>query len=174
MPVLAVFGSSNVKPGDVAYDLAEQIAERVASHGWDVATGAYSGVMEAALKGAKDSQVRRIGITTEIYPDKKPNQYITELINEGSYIDRLLKLIDIADAYLILPGGTGTLVELAVVWALKSRNLCQDKQLIVMGEQWQEALEVLKFYSESMIEKSKLIHFATSIDDIEQLFIKKK
>jgi predicted Rossmann-fold nucleotide-binding protein len=89
--------------------------------------------MEAALKGASRFCVDRIGVTTHYFQVKPPNAYVEKHIIKDTYLDRLFELVDIADGYVVLPGGTGTLLELAMVWALRSVRLSAASQLYAVA-----------------------------------------
>ena len=157
MATITIFGSSICRENSYEYDTADLLGSMIGQAGFDIATGGYDGVMEAALKGASVYNVKRIGITTEYYKDKQKNNFVTEEIKTQTYFERLKELFTIADAYIILPGGTGTLLELAMVWAFKDRGLIGNKKIVVIGEQWSEVLQTMSFYNESILEKAGLI-----------------
>ncbi len=78
----------------------------------------------------------------------------------------MLHLIEISNVYIILPGGTGTLLEFAMVWALKERNLLGNKTIIVIGEEWHELMDVMSFYNETVLDNIDIINKAENINDI--------
>ncbi len=162
MPTVTVFGSSSAPAYSAEYNNALELGARLASKGYDVATGAYGGVMEAALKGASDYNVKRIGIGLDD-PKREFNSYVGEKIIAGSYLERLGMLLDTGDVYIVLPGGTGSLLELVAAWALKERNL-NDKKIICVGEVWYEMFQTLGFYSEKFLESATLVSHAKTID----------
>jgi uncharacterized protein (TIGR00725 family) len=167
MSVITVFGGSSSKPGSFEYDTAELIGNLLAHEGFGVATGAYDGVMEAALKGASQFGVERIGITTVFFENRVVNQFVKTEIKTQSYLDRLLKLLEIGDAYIVLPCGTGTLLELSAAWAFLERGIIRNKPVVCIGEQWLEVLQTLSFYSESALESTKYIkHVDNAVDAI--------
>lgn len=165
MPLVAIFGASQTTQGSFEYDTAEYVGKVLSSKGFDIATGGYLGVMEAALKGASDKNVRRIGITTDYYTDKAKNDFVSEEIRMPDYFSRFMKLATMGDAYIVLPGGTGTLAELAAIWAFKSRGLLPEKPFVCIGEQWNEVVQTMAFYSESVIESLKHIKIFDSVED---------
>jgi hypothetical protein len=157
MPTIAIFGSSECRAGSFEYDTAELIGSGLAGQGFDIVTGGHGGVMEAALKGASRFCVDRIGVTTHYFQVKPPNAYVEKHIIKDTYLDRLFELVDIADGYVVLPGGTGTLLELAMVWALKERSIISGKPIVCCGEQWFEVMQTMSFYSEKILNNSSLV-----------------
>ncbi len=165
MPKVSILGSALAKEGSFEYESALYIGRRLAENGVDIVTGAYTGVMEAALKGAFELNVKKIGITTSFYSDKSKNPYVTEEIQTSNYVERLLKLLEIADAYLVLPGGTGTLAEFSIIWAFKSRGIIGEKPFVCLGEQWNEIAQTMAFYSDSVVDNLSFVKIVDSPDD---------
>lgn len=162
---VSIFGSALAKEGSFEYESALYIGRTLAENGIDIVTGGYTGVMEAALKGAYHLNVRKIGVTTRFYPDKNRNPYVVEEIQTETYIERLLKLLELGDAYIVLPGGTGTLAEFAIIWAFKSRGIIGDKPFACLGEQWNEIAQTMAFYSDSVVDNLSFIKIVESPDD---------
>lgn len=158
MSVISIFGSGKVEPASSEYKLSELVGSRLAENGFDLATGGYFGIMEAALKGASNFNNRRIAVTTKYFQDRKPNIYGNETIETNSYTDRLIKLTEIADAFVIFPGGSGTLFEFAYILAMKERNVFKEKPLICIGDEWENILKIIGFDNEKdLIESYKII-----------------
>lgn len=164
MAVITIFGSSGTLPGAYEYDSAELGGKLLSEKGFDLCDGGYAGVMEAAFKGAADSEVKRIAVIAEEYPDKKPNEYATEVIVEKTYVDRMQKMIALGDAYIVFPGGSGTLLELAAVWTFKNRGFIGDKPIVCIGEQWHEVLQTMGFYSEKALDNLRRIDNAETVE----------
>jgi hypothetical protein len=165
MAIITIFGTSDTQPGNMDYDNAENLGKILTTSGFDIATGGYSGIMEAALKGASYSNAKRYGVTTATYPDKLINEFVTIEHKTNPYQERLNKLIEIGDGFAVFPGGTGTLLEFATVWALAERDLLGNKPIVCLGEQWYEIIELMGFYSEKTLEGFNLVKFADSVDD---------
>ncbi|MCX6156315.1 MAG: LOG family protein [Candidatus Kapabacteria bacterium] len=165
MSVVAVFGSSNLKKNLIDYEKAVHLGKLIAQSGYDIVTGGYDGTMEAVLKGADSYPVNKLGVTTEFFSTREKNDFVHEEIKVQTYLQRLTKMIEMADAFIFLPGGTGTLLELAAVWALKERGMFEQKPLICIGEQWSEVIQTMGFYSETVIDKFNLIKHVESIED---------
>lgn len=165
MPSVAIFGNSQTMPGKWDYDTAELLGFLLAKSGFDIITGGFGGVMEAALKGASSHPVDRIGVPIEGLQNREKNKYVKTEISADSYLERLEKLIELASAFIVMPGGTGTLLELSAVWALKERGLLGNKPIICIGELWQEVAQTMGFYSERILETTQLLYFADTADD---------
>jgi uncharacterized protein (TIGR00725 family) len=167
MPVITVFGGGTYNDNSPEYRSGMELGKLLAEKNFHIATGGYSGIIEAVLRGAKDFNIRRIGVTTDFFQNRQPNEYINEEIKIADYISRLNKLIEIGDAYIIMPGETGTLLEFAAVWALKEKGVMKvNKPIVCCGDQWNEVIQTMSFYSEALLERSYLIDYAETIYDV--------
>jgi len=124
----------------------------LAEHGFAVCTGGYGGLMAASSRGARDAGGHTIGVTCVVWP-AKANPWIVEEVRADSFLDRLLGLIERGDAFVVLPGGTGTLAELALVWEMMNksslaRTVGGRKPLLVMAPYWQPVIDCLRQESE--------------------------
>ncbi len=172
MPVVTVFGNSESKPGSFEYDTAEFIGKELGKAGLDIATGAYGGVMEAVMKGAAEYGVKRIGVATDYFPEREANRYVNEHIRTDSYLNRLIKLITAGDGFIVFPGSTGTLLELSAVWALREREVLKDKPIVIIGEQWQEVIQTMGFYSEKVLDSISFIRHFDSAENAAAYLVK--
>lgn len=164
--IITVFGSAFVKESDIYYDEIFKIGKLLAGSGYTVCSGGYAGIMEAVSKGAKSASGKTIGITVSDWTSK-PNSYIDEEIKMPNLMDRIMKLINIADAYLILKGGTGTLVELSVTLELMNKKAMEEKPIILFGNFWSNLIEILKQDSEKLAEMiNRNVMFANSPDEV--------
>lgn len=132
---VSVFGSGRVEPGSAEYETARQLGRALAQTGFAVCTGGYGGVMEAVSRGAKEAGGHTIGVTAGMFA-ARANPWVEEEVRVTSWHERLLELIHRGDAYVVLPGGTGTLTELAVVWEWLHKGFLTDKPLVVLGSFW--------------------------------------
>jgi hypothetical protein len=139
--VVSVFGSGRCEPESELYQRALRFGQAVGEAGFDIATGGYGGVMEAVLRGAAPFSVRRIGVVTPALSARTVNTYVDTVVTTRGYLERLQKLIELGSAYVLFPGGTGTLLELCAVWALRERRLLPDKPIICIGQEWRAALQ---------------------------------
>ena len=142
--IITIFGTARVKPGDSTYKLAEEIGILLAQAGFTIANGGYGGTMLAAAKAANEAKGQVIGVTCSAFKNSKANNYITQQIVTKSLDERIDTLIRLGRGYIVLPGGTGTLLEFAKVWELKNKGFLEaDKPIILVGEFWQSLLDLI-------------------------------
>lgn len=143
--IITIFGTSKAAPGDEVFETAEKIGIALAQKGFAIANGGYGGTMLAAAKGANQAGGEVIGVTCSAFGRSTPNEYLTSRVATDSLEERLNKLIELGDAYIVLPGGTGTLLELAGVWELKNKRFAgADKPIIIVGSFWKTLLELIE------------------------------
>lgn len=141
---ITIFGTSRARPGDAAYTLAYKTGKLLAQAGYTIANGGYGGTMLAAAKGAAEADGKIIGVTCSAFKSSTANEYISREIVTDSLDERLDTLMELGQAYIVLPGGTGTLLELANVWELKNKGFPDaDKPIILVGEFWQPLLDLI-------------------------------
>ena len=141
---ITVFGTSKAQLGDSVFELAETVGRLLAENGFTIANGGYGGTMLAAAKGAAQAGGKVIGVTCGAFKRSKANEFITEEVKTDCLTDRLAKLIELGDGYLVLPGGTGTLLELADVWEHKNKGFSNaDKPIILVGAFWQPLVSMM-------------------------------
>ncbi len=142
--VVSVFGTSRAKPGDKNFATAEELGRCLAEAGFAIANGGYGGTMLAVSKGAKEAGGEVIGVTCSAFKRGSGNKYLSREILTASLNERLDTLVSIGSAYVLLPGGTGTLLELATVWELKNKGfLSGEKPIILLGEYWQALVKLI-------------------------------
>jgi len=147
MKTITVFGGSLPKPGSPAYQDAQRLGRLLASAGFAVQTGGYIGTMEAISKGASEAGGYVIGVTCdeiESWRPVAPNHWVKEQKRCSTLRDRLYRLIDECEAAIALPGGIGTLAEVALTWAELQIHPEKPKPLIVVGLGWEETLGSFK------------------------------
>ena len=144
---ITVFGGSTPRPGEPAYQAAFELGARIASHGYDVLTGGYSGTMEAVSRGANEKGGKVYGVTCsdlEVWRPLPPNQWVTEEMRFQTLRERMYALIDHCDIALALPGGIGTLAEIAAMWSSMQTGEISRPPLIIIGDEWREMFEVMR------------------------------
>jgi uncharacterized protein (TIGR00730 family) len=129
---VTIFGTSKAKDGDKSFELALELGRLCAEAGFTIVNGGYGGTMLAAAKGAKQAGGKTIGITCSAFGRKGPNEFITEEIQTKNLNQRLEKLIELGDAYVVLPGGTGTLLELAEIWEFTNKGFVNPLKPIIL------------------------------------------
>lgn len=141
--VISVFGSSAPKPGSAPYEAARTVGRLLAEAGMVVQTGGYSGVMSAASQGAREAGGHVIGVTSAQIEQFRPipaNQWVVQEIKHDTLRQRLLYLVDNCDGVIVMPGGIGTLSELALVWSFVQVGELSPRPIIAVGELWQRTL----------------------------------
>ena len=138
--IVTVFGSSRPREGDAHYALARQLGAELASRGFAICSGGYGGVMEAVSRGAKEAGGSTVGIVSEFFTSRA-NRWIDEVITVRSWQDRLFSLIETGAGYVACPGGTGTLVELSVVWEMLNKRVMHAKPFVTIGHFWEPIIE---------------------------------
>jgi uncharacterized protein (TIGR00725 family) len=142
--IVTVFGSSRPREGEPEYTLAYNVGKELAHAGFTVCNGGYGGIMEASARGAKNAGGKTIGIIAEVFRSKKANTWIDATFTSTTLIDRMMDLISRGEAYVILKGGTGTLLELAAVWELMNKGLMSEKPIVAVGGFWSQVVDTLK------------------------------
>src|SRR6266545_1303420 len=130
---ITIFGSSRARPGDPEYHEAEQLGRLLAERGWTICNGGHDGTMEAAARGAKEAGGHTIGISISMYRPANPNMWLDEEVVADSLFGRLERLLTLGEAYVVLRGGIGTLLELALAWNLLQSPEFAGKPLVVVG-----------------------------------------
>ncbi len=141
---ITVFGGSQPKPGDSAYQEAQKLGSLLAQGGHTVLTGGYIGVMEAVSRGASEAGGHVIGITCkeiETWRSVHANAWVKEEWHYASFRERLFALIDNCQVCLALPGGVGTLVEIAMTWNLLIVEAIPPRPLIAIGRGWKSTFD---------------------------------
>lgn len=144
MKIITVFGGSLPIPGSDAYLEAYKLGKQLGEEGYAVQTGGYIGTMEAVSKGASEAGGHVIGVTCdeiEAWRPVAPNQWVKEQKRRSTLRERLFVLIDECDGAIALPGGIGTLAEIALTWAQLQIQPEDQRPLILLGEGWKETME---------------------------------
>jgi uncharacterized protein (TIGR00725 family) len=138
--IITVFGSSRPCEDHADYQEARSLGRALGAVGFAVCSGGYGGVMEAVSRGAKESGGKTFAVTAAFF-QRSANAWIDTEIRVNSWQERLFELIRLADGYVTCKGGTGTLVELAVVWEMLNKSVIASKPLVVLGEFWTPILD---------------------------------
>ncbi len=148
MKTVTVFGSALPAEGSEIYQDAQRLGRLLAEAGYAVCNGGYGGLMEASARGAREVGGHTIGITCVIWP-RPANPYIVEEVRTQGFTERLMTLIERGDAYITLPGGTGTLAELALVWEMMNKGSLAKtvggrKPVLALAPYWQPVMDCLR------------------------------
>jgi hypothetical protein len=174
---VSIFGSSRTQPGSRHYKLGEEVAYLLANEGYAIITGSGPGLMEAANKGARRAKGISIGLNIQIPNEQKSNKYVDELLDFRYFFVRKVMFVKYAKAFVIMPGGYGTLDEL-----FESLNLIQTERIgkfpvILMGkEYWKGMLNWLHdiVLANKTISKSDLNIFTVTDSPKEVIRVIKK
>jgi len=143
---VTIFGGAQPRPGDPAYQEAYQLGALLAGHGHTVLTGGYIGAMEAASRGACESGGHVVGVTCqeiETWRSVRANEWVREERRFQSLRERLFALIDGCDAAVALPGGAGTLAEIALMWNQMIVEAIPRRPLVLIGSGWRDTFQAL-------------------------------
>src|SRR5438477_4201959 len=138
--IITIFGSSRPRENDSDYQEALMRGRSLGDAGFAVCSGGYGGVMEAVSRGAKVAGAKTYGVTTEFFK-AQANQWVDNEIRMKTWQERLFELVRLADGFVACKGGTGTLVELAVVWEMLNKAVIDVKPTVVLGDFWKPILE---------------------------------
>jgi uncharacterized protein (TIGR00730 family) len=141
--IITVFGSSRPREGEAEYAIAYDVGKELGQAGFSICNGGYGGIMEASAKGAKAAGGSTIGVTAAIF-QRSANKWIDREIHTATLIDRLMKLVELGDGYVVLKGGTGTLLELAAVWEFVNKGIMKEKPIMIVGDFWNVVVETLR------------------------------
>jgi uncharacterized protein (TIGR00725 family) len=166
---ISIFGGSSPIPGSPSYLQAYFLGEKLAKAGHSVLTGGYIGAMEAVSRGASEAGGIVIGVTCseiEKWRPVKANAWVGEERSFLTLQDRLHELICNCDAAMALPGGAGTLTEIALAWNLMAIKAMPAKLLILIGYEWHSILELMFTSLSEYIPTSQrsLLHFAKDVN----------
>lgn len=162
---VTIFGSSIPKPGEEQYEIAYQLGSKLAEEGFNICTGGYAGIMEAASKGAYDKGGLVYAVTVDNW-NSNPNPYITIEVRGKTLFERIEKLIEMGDAYVVLQGGTGTFLELAAVWEYANKKLQHEKPIICHSQMWKEIVAVMNNQMKLEGREEGIVRACESIDEI--------
>jgi len=144
-PAVSIFGSARVGPTDPIYQKAEAIARKCAEHGYAVITGGGGGVMEAANKGAAEAGGISAGLNIELPFEQVPNPYANVRLSFRYFFVRKVMFVKYAQAYIILPGGFGTLDELfESITLIQTHKIKPFPVFLVDKSYWQPLLDWLR------------------------------
>lgn len=133
---VSIFGSSRVRPSNKYYKLAEEVAYLLAKEGFDIITGSGPAIMEAANKGAKRGGGHSIGLNIQIPSEQKPNKYVDTLLEFRYFFVRKVMFVKYAKAFVIMPGGYGTLDEFTEAINLIQTKRIQEFPVVLFGREY--------------------------------------
>ena len=134
---VTIFGSARAKPGTFVYDEVKRLAAAFASFDCDIVTGGGPGLMQAANEGARASgAVGSLGIRVELPFEQEANPFVQEVFEHETFFTRLHHFVIASDAFVVVPGGIGTVLETLMVWQLLQVRHVENVPLILVGRMW--------------------------------------
>jgi len=168
---IVIFGSGDSKPGSVGYQQAYDLGKMLAMEGYSIANGGYGGTMAAAARGASENRSCRdaceiIGVTCDAFGRSGPNSWIDKEIRTDNLNQRVDTLVKLAEAYIVLPGGTGTLLEIALVWELINKHFLPLRPIIFLSEYWKPVIDTVLGTGAAEV---KCLVFVDTLDQVRQV-----
>ena len=134
---VAIFGSARALPGTFVYDEVKRVSAAFASLGCDIVTGGGPGLMQAANEGAASVNApESIGIRIELPFEQDVNPFVSHAFEHGTFFTRLQHFVIASDAFIVVPGGIGTVLETLMVWQLLQVRHVHDVPLVLVGKMW--------------------------------------
>jgi len=159
-PAVSVFGSTRVAPQDKEYQQAIEIGRKLAERGFNVITGGGPGVMEAANRGAAEGGAKSVGLNIRLPMEQQPNPFSNIQLNFRYFFIRKVMFVKYSVAYIVMPGGFGTLDELMEAVTLIQTHKIKPFPVILVGSDYWSGF--LKWLKEVAVEEGKI-----SKDDLE-------
>ncbi|HSW55239.1 MAG TPA: LOG family protein [Ignavibacteriaceae bacterium] len=163
--IITIFGSSKPINNEEQYLTAYNLGKNLTLNGFDICTGGFNGIMEAASKGAVEGGGEAIGVTVDLW-GRHINEYITREIKCNTLLERIDKLIGLGDGFVVLQGGTGTLLELAAAWEYMNKDLMAVKPIVCHSSLWKKITNEM---NEQMKLEGRNADVVKSFDTIEEI-----
>jgi uncharacterized protein (TIGR00730 family) len=153
-PCVTVFGSARFGEGTWAYDTAREMGKQIAGLGFTTMTGGGPGVMEAANRGAREAGGRSIGCNIELPQEQEPNPYLDMFAEFRYFFVRKVMLVKYSYAFVVMPGGFGTLDELSEAATLIQTGKVSNFPIILMGVDYWKPL--MDFFRSRLLERGAI------------------
>lgn len=170
-PCVSIFGSARTTPDDPYYKMAETTAKLLAQNGFGVISGGGGGVMEAANKGATEAGGMSIGLNIELPHEQAPNPFANLQLNFHYFFIRKVVFVKYSQAYIIMPGGFGTMDELFEALTLIQTHRIKPFPTFLMGSDYWGGL--VSWMKDKMLDQKYInaddLDYFTVIDDPEEV-----
>lgn len=137
---VTIFGSARALPGTFVYEEVKRVAAVLAEMGCDIITGGGPGLMQAANEGAAGANApernRSVGIRVDLPFEQEVNPFVEQAFEHKTFFTRLHHFVLTSDAFVVVPGGIGTVLELMMIWQLLQVRHVRDTPLILVGKMW--------------------------------------
>jgi len=167
--IITIFGSSKPVNNEEQYLTAYNLGKQLAVNGFDICTGGFNGIMEAASRGAVEGGGEAIGITVNLW-GRHINEYITREIKCSTLLERIDKLIGLGDGFVVLQGGTGTMLELAAVWEYANKDLMKVKPIACHSSIWKKIVSEMNGQMKLEGRDTNLVKAFNTVDEIVAFF----
>jgi len=168
-PAVTVFGSARFAPGHPYYELARKVGRRLAESGFTVITGGGPGAMEAANRGAREAGGPSYGLNIVLPHEQQPNPYVDETVQFHYFFVRKVMLVKYSCAYIVLPGGLGTLDELFEAATLLQCGKIGPFPLVLVGREfWRGMRDFLLFMVAQGVFGAEEVGFARITDSSDE------
>jgi uncharacterized protein (TIGR00730 family) len=170
-PAVSVFGSARVRRSDPQYRLARRVAARLVHEGFAIITGGGPGIMEAANRGARDAGGLSIGCNIELPFEQDPNPYVDLSIQFRYFFVRKTMFVKYAEAFVIFPGGMGTMDELFEALTLIQTGKIEHFPVVLVGRDYWRGL--MTWIESKVLDEGKIsaqdLELAVVTDDIDEI-----
>jgi uncharacterized protein (TIGR00730 family) len=144
-PAVSIYGSARIRPDDELYKQTEEIAQRLGEMGFSIITGGGPGVMEAANRGALKAGAASVGLNIQLPEEQAPNVYTTQSVTFRHFFVRKVMLVKYATAFIMMPGGLGTLDELTEILTLMQTHKIRPLPVVLFNSNyWKGFLDWLR------------------------------
>jgi uncharacterized protein (TIGR00730 family) len=147
---VTIFGSARAKPGTFVYDEVKRVAAALADMGCDIITGGGPGLMQAANEGAAavnaPERDRSVGIRVDLPFEQEVNPFVEQAFEHKTFFTRLHHFVLTSDAFVVAPGGIGTVLELMMIWQLLQVRHVHHTPLILVGKMWAHLVDWARTY----------------------------
>jgi uncharacterized protein (TIGR00730 family) len=133
---VTIFGSARARPGGFAYEETKRAAAALAELGCDIITGGGPGLMQAANEGTAGSSVQSMGIRVDLPFEQEINSFVGQAFQHRTFFTRLHQFVLASDAYIVAPGGIGTVLETLMIWQLLQVRHLHGTPLLLVGRMW--------------------------------------
>jgi hypothetical protein len=141
---VTIFGSARAKPGNIVYEETRRVSTALAEMGCDIITGGGPGLMQAANEGAGDARTagsKSFGIRVDLPFEQEANPFVEMAFEHRTFFTRLHHFVLASDAFVVAPGGIGTVLELMMIWQLLQVRHLDKTPLILVGKMWPGLIE---------------------------------
>jgi uncharacterized protein (TIGR00730 family) len=139
---VTIFGSARAQPGSFVYEEVKRVAAALAEMNCDIITGGGPGLMQAANEGAAaggdGAANKSVGIRVQLPFEQEVNAFVQQAFEHKTFFTRLHHFVLTSDAYVVVPGGIGTVLELTMIWQLLQVKHLQNTPLILVGKMWSD------------------------------------